>query len=349
VAGAGASGTVTVAATSGGVLQSITNGAAALTVPISTANQDVRLGFTGPVGQNFVATTSAGTLPDCNLSLQILDSTGNPVGTSVDACAGTSGFADARLTKKTKYEVQLLHNGTAESGTVAVSLTAVSDTVGAITLDGSATPVSVATAGQNAEFTFSGTTGQRVAAQLTGSTFSTGCPAVGLSLLRPDGTQLGSAATTCTDNVFLDTQTLDQTGTWTVLVDPRGPGTGTATLQAFTSIDQTGTIIRNGTPVNVNLATPGQNAAFTFSGSVGQVVSAEITNSAFAPGCPEVVLAFVRPDGTQDTSVNTAPPPRSSTRSRSTRPARGPCSSTRRAQRRVPRRWRRSTRTTRRV
>ena len=297
VAGAGATGTVTVAATSSGGPASITSGAAALSVSVTAANQDLQLGFSGVAGQNYIATTASGTLPDCNLSLRILDSSGNPVGSSVDPCAGTSGFADARITKKATYSVQLLHNGTVESGTVAVTLSSVTDTTGTVTLDGTPTPVSIATAGVNGEYTFAGTTGQRVAAELTSSTFS-GCPAVALALLRPDGTQLGSPASTCSGTGFLDTQALDQTGTWTVLVDPQGAATGTAT-------DQTGTIIRNGTPVNVDLSTPGQNAALTFTGSVGQVVSAQLTGAAFAPGCPDVALAFVRPDGSHDTSVTT--------------------------------------------
>ena len=193
-----------------------------------------------------------------------------------------------------------------ESGTVAVTLaTAPADLSGTVTLDGSPTPVSIASPGQNAGYTFSGAVGQHVAAELTGSTFGPACPAVALSLVRPDGTPLPGVASTCAGSVFLDTETLDQAGTWTILVDPQTTDTGSATLQAFTSTDQCGAILRNGTPVSVSLPTPGQNAARTFTGTVGQVVSAEITNAAFGSGCPAVVLAFVRPDGSQDTSVGT--------------------------------------------
>ena len=164
--------------------------------------------------------------------------------------------------------MQILHNGTVEIGhRRGHARYRARRPVGHRRARRKPTPVSITSPGQNAEYTFTGTIGQHVAAELTGSTFGPACPAVALSLVRPDGTLLPGVASTCSASVFLDTETLDQTGTWTVLVDPQTTDTGSATLQAFTSTDQTGAILRNGTPVSVSLPTPGQNAARTFTGT----------------------------------------------------------------------------------
>ena len=304
--GASAAGSVTVKATSSGGPKSISFDAAPVTVSITTPSQDLRLGFTATIGDFVSVSSAAGTLPDCNLSLGFVDKLGALVGASLDPCTGASGYAEAAITKKATYFVRVLHNSTNESGTLQLFLTRPVDQTGTITTDGSPVAVNTTKQGQNARFTFSGATGQRVAAQLTSSTFGSGCPsAVSVSLVRPDGSTLGAPASTCTASLFLDPLTLDQTGTWTVLVDPQVTNTGSATLAAFTSTDQIGVILRDGSPKSLTLTTPGKNAAYTFTGTVGQQVSALLTASTIGPGCPAVVLSFVRPDASQDTSVST--------------------------------------------
>lgn len=304
--GTGATGSVTVKATSSGGPRSISFDAAPVTVSITTPSQDLQLGFTATIGDFVSVSSAAGTLPDCNVSLRFVDKLGAPVGTSLDPCAGASGYAEAAITKKATYFVKVLHNSTNESGTLHLFLTKPVDQSGTIIADGTSVAVNPTQQGENARFTFSGTTGQRVAAQLTSSTFGSGCPsAVSVALVRPNGSTLGAPASTCTASLFLDPLTLDQTGTWTVLVDPQFANTGSATLAAFTSTDETGVILRSGSPKNLTLTTPGKNAAYTFTGAVGQQVSALLTASTIGAGCPAVVLSFVRPDATQDTSVST--------------------------------------------
>jgi hypothetical protein len=295
---AGLGGTVTVAATSSGGPASITLGAAALTVTISAPSQNLLLGFSAVAGQHLSATVRNGTLPDCNVSLRFVNSVGTQIGSAVDACAGTDGFVDATLPTTGRFSVQLLHNSTAESGAVAVDLEEIHDLDSTITVGGAAANVAIATPGQNARYAFSGTTGDQVSALLSDSTFTTAdCPPAQLSLIRPDGTALAGSAFGCNPS-FLDSQTLDQDGTWTLLVDPQGPATGTATLQAFNAQDQTGPIPTDGTAVNVVIDTPGENADFHFFGSLGQQVTAQVTSATFT-GCPAFGLRLVRPDGTE--------------------------------------------------
>ena len=46
-------------------------------------------------------------------------------------------------------------------------------------------------------------------------------PADLFSLARPDGSTLGTRSTSCTASGFLEPLTIDQTGQWRIVVDPR--------------------------------------------------------------------------------------------------------------------------------
>jgi hypothetical protein len=110
----------------------------------------------------------------------------------------------------------------ANTGSVALTLYDVpADVSGTVTVNGSATPVTISTAGQNAALTFSGTNGQQVTVRLTNNLMST----TTVKLLKPDGTQL-TASTSLLGSFNLAQQTLPETGTYTVVVDPSKANTG---------------------------------------------------------------------------------------------------------------------------
>jgi hypothetical protein len=94
----------------------------------------------------------------------------------------------------------------------------------------SGTPITVTTttAGQNARYTFSGTQNQQASVSLSGSTY-TGCIALSTSILKPDGSSLGSTSI-CGSTGSFGPLTLPSTGTYTVLVDPGGASTGSVTV-----------------------------------------------------------------------------------------------------------------------
>ncbi|HEX4491228.1 MAG TPA: hypothetical protein VH914_08505 [Acidimicrobiia bacterium] len=167
-----------------------------------------------------------------------------------------------------------------------------------ITLDGPAVVVRLTTAGQPSQLKFAGTAGQSVSAVLSHSTVGAACPAIAVALLRPDSSQLGFGASVCGANGFLDTHTLDATGTWTIVLTPQGSDTGHVTVRALSVTDQVGTIVRNAIPVAVHITTPGQNARFTFSSNTGQQISAILSGSTFGTACDAVEVVLVRPDGT---------------------------------------------------
>jgi hypothetical protein len=87
------------------------------------------------------------------------------------------------------------------------------------------TPVPLTVAGQNASFTFSGTSGQAVTVRVTDSLFTT-LPCVTVTLFRQDGTTLLKTSTSCTATFNLAQQTLPATETYIVRIDPGGAVTG---------------------------------------------------------------------------------------------------------------------------
>lgn len=198
----------------------------------------------------------------------------------------------------------------AVGGLLAVPITAGAapqpnaDQVGLIVRDGIPVAVNITTAGQNARFTFSSVTGQQVSAYLSASTFGAPCGSVVLSLLRPNGTAFGTSVGSCNQTAFLDSQTLDATGNWTILVDPQDTRVGTANLQAFNTNDEVGLVHLDGSAFNVVTTKPGENGRYKFAGTMGQKVSALISAANFT-GCPAYVVSLMRPDGTSfGTSVS---------------------------------------------
>jgi hypothetical protein len=102
---------------------------------------------------------------------------------------------------------------------------------------------------------------------------------------------------TCTDQVWIDTQNLDATGTWTILIDPQGTGTGLANLQAYDVIDVSPALKPNGPIKSFTTTYRGVNAHYKFAGTSGQSRTVTISGSTFA-GCPGLVVSFIRPNGT---------------------------------------------------
>jgi hypothetical protein len=121
---------------------------------------------------------------------------------------------------------------------------------------------------------------------------------VDVYIKEPDGTTLASSAFVSTGGGFIDTQTLPVTGTYTILVDPQGTNTGSVTLTLYdVPADVTGSITADGPTVTITTTTVGQNAILTFSGTAGQRVSLQLSNSTFS-GCLAVFDIIKNPDGT---------------------------------------------------
>jgi large repetitive protein len=146
------------------------------------------------------------------------------------------------------------------------------------------------------------TAGQRISAAIARTSGSFGCLWY-LKVLRADGTVVGTVYTCAGTLLFLDTITLPATETYTLLIDPSDMLAGSVDASVYTVADVTGPIATNGTPLNVALAVPGQNAQLTFDGTAGQQASVSITRTTGTFACLWH-LKLLKPDGTQLASVS---------------------------------------------
>ena len=91
-----------------------------------------------------------------------------------------------------------------------------------------------------------------------------------VSLVKPDGTTLGTKLLVGSAGGFVDVRTLPSGGRYELLVDPLAAGTGSASVTLYdVPADVTATASPGRPSVSVNISTPGQNARVTFTGSAG--------------------------------------------------------------------------------
>jgi YD repeat-containing protein len=231
------------------------------TLNFQIPGQNARYTFNGTVGDRVSLKLSSGPLGN----VSILNPDGSVLATG--SVGVVSSFIDTQVLPTT---------GTG-TGTVTLTLYAVpADVTGSMTF-GNAVNLTIQTPGQNAAYTFSGTSGHRVSLAINGSAVS-----ATVSIKTPTGTVLGSA-TSGVISAFIEPITLATTDTYSVVVDPSTYNTGSLTMTLYdVAADGTGTIGTNGTATNVtiNANNPGQNWTLTFSGTAGHRYSLSIGGSA---------------------------------------------------------------------
>jgi hypothetical protein len=265
-------------------------------VNITQANQNAKFTMSVVAGQQVSAYLSSSTFgTTCGaVKLSLLRPNNSAFGNVVTTC-GTTAFLDSQTFDVSgNWKILVDPQGT-RTGTANLQAFNTNDATGLAHLDGSNLAVETTNPGQDGRYKFNGTAGQKVSVVVTGANF-TGCPAFAVLLQRPDGTTLGSSVTSCNSTAFLEPQTLDQTGQWGIVVDPQGMTTGTATLQAYDVLDDTGAFLTMSKPAYLRFDAPGANASWTFDGTAGQRVSAYLNKSTVAP-CG-VALSLMRPNGT---------------------------------------------------
>lgn len=290
--GAGTGGGTATLYESNDVTGTITVSGPSVLVQLPTPGQNGRLTFEGTAGQRISANGSS-SLTTC-WSLGIYKPDGTQLA-STFSC-GSAILVEPQLLPVSGTYTVLVDPSGAGTGQATVNIYDVVDVTGPITMDGPAVPVNITTPGQNARLSFDGTAGQRVS--VNGSSGLSTCWSI--AILKPDGTQLANTFT-CGSTAFIEPQTLPVTGSYTVLIDPSGAGTGSATANLYNVVDVTGSITLGGSSVNVSLATPGQKASYTMSGTSGQQATVRVVGSTFA--C--VTVTLLKPDGTTLTSTFT--------------------------------------------
>lgn len=251
----------------------ISIGGSAVTATMSTPGQNAKLTFTGTAGQRVSFYVPSRTINSC-VGMSIL----KPDLTTLvsHGCLDTGTFIEPFTLPATgTYTVPLdpVYIGT---GSITITLYNVpADATGTITTGGSAATISNTIPGQNMQLSFSGTTGQKVSLQVTSRTINS---CVGMSILNPDQTTLVSHGCLAT-GTFIEPFTLPATGTYTMPLDPVYIGTGSITIILYdVPANTTGTITIGGSAATISNTVPGQNMQLTFTGTIGQRVSLNVTN-----------------------------------------------------------------------
>lgn len=175
--------------------------------------------------------------------------------------------------------------------TGSFTITVSNELEGAIVPQGSAVPVAIGRAGQNARYTFSGNSGQAVSLQLSDVTIRSGY----VSILKPDGSPLGQPTSFAHAGAVVDAQVLPTSGTYVVLIDPELSYTGNAKLALYNAPDLLGNIMIDQMTVTPTLTVPGQRALYTFNASAGQWVNLGLTGVSIASS----TLSLLKPDGSK--------------------------------------------------
>ena len=265
----------------------ITAGGPPVTVTTTTAGQKARLRFTGQAGERVSVKLSDVTIAMSYVS--ILSPDGSTLGTRT--FVGTSGgLLDTRtLPTSGTYTILVDPQGTS-TGSTTVTLYDVPPDAGGPIAFGSPATANVTTPGQNASFTFTGQAGQRVSVKLSGVTI----PMSYVSIVKPDGTLLGTNTFVGTSGAFVDTRTLPVGGGYTILVDPQGAGTGSITVTLYDVPPDVSGPIAFGGSVTASITTPGQNARLTFDGQAGQRVGVKLSAVTISTS----YVSLLKPDGT---------------------------------------------------
>ena len=267
----------------------IVAGGSSVNVSITARGQNAKLTFNGTTGQRISLLVSGVTLTATS-TISIFNPNSTTLITTTVNSAGQ--FIDVQTLPATGTYAILLDPPAGGTGNATFTLYNVVDVTGSISPGGPAVNLSITIPGQNARYTFTGSTGQRVSLNMTGVTIS----AKTVYIYKPDGATL-----TSTTGTFIDSQTLPANGSYTIFVDPSGSNTGNMTLTLYDTSDLTGTITPGGAAVNLSFAIPGQNARLTFTGNSQQRISLRLS-SVTVPNTTGVTL--LKPDGTTLTSFN---------------------------------------------
>lgn len=194
------------------------------------------------------------------------------------------------------YTILLDPTGT-YTGSVIVTVS--SELSGDIIAHGPAVPIAITRAGQNARYTFSGTSGQAVSLQVSNVTIRSGY----VSILNPDGSLLGKPTSFGQGGAMIAGQALPSSGTYAVLIDPELSYTGRVKVALYNAPDLTGTIMIDQVAVTPTFTVPGQRARYTFDGKAGQWVNLGVTAVSIASS----TLSMLGPDGSKLASTTIGP------------------------------------------
>jgi hypothetical protein len=252
-----------------------------LTTQTYTApSQNGTLTFSGTAGQRIALLAGGGSTTARNVSVSIKAPSGATVLAAASVGYSSSFFGPLTLAETGTYTITA-NPKTYLIGTCEFQLWSVpADQTGTLTMGGGNQVLSFTTPGQNASLTFAGTLGQKVTLAVSPVSL-TNVNGATITIRKPDNTLLSTLAVT-NSGTLVEPITLPATGTYTVLVDPTAQAAGSITLSLYLSPADLSGSFTSGTPTTLNLATIGQNASYTVSGTSGQYLALRFANDSIA-------------------------------------------------------------------
>ena len=263
---------------------SITPGGSAVTVNIGTAGDKATATFTGTAGQRVSLDITNSTIASMKISLL------KPNGAAVFTVSATktAKYVDTNTLPVNGTYKLVVDPNLDKTGKVTLKLYNIPpDASNSMTVGNPGSTLTTTVPGQNAYFTFSGVAGHRLALSMTGVTISAGS----LTLKNPDDSVLKGPQAFATAPTFIDPITLAQTGTYKLVLDPKGKAKGSVTLTGYDVPADTSAALTLGSPATGTTTVPGQRNMFTFSGALNQRVSLSVLSSDFSG-----TVSLLKPD-----------------------------------------------------
>jgi len=192
--------------------------------------------------------------------------------------AGTGEFPLLNLPATGTYGLRIVPQG----GVIGGAAVNVSAPVPGTVAVGSNANVNLA-AGQMGVYTFNGISGQSLGLELLGFTVTPTYATVAITLVDPNGVQIGNYTVSATANA-LALPVLATTGQYSVLVNP---GINSVTFSMQLSADATSTISIGGSAVYFAPSMTAQAESYSFSGTAGQPVTLMVSGD-YIPGATQI-------------------------------------------------------------
>ncbi|MGW7363762.1 IPT/TIG domain-containing protein [Streptomyces sp. NPDC054841] len=177
------------------------------------------------------------------------------------------------------------------TGTLAVTVSRYAD-AGVLDPAAAAKAVTLARPGQDGVATFAGTAGQFVNLGVSGTTMPSYAT---VEIRRPDGSVLDSFTSTPDRDAGWDSPALPVTGTYTVRVVPKYIETGKVDLTLSKPV-QFGALTVGGAALKATITRAGQDAQGTFTASVGNNFTLNLTGNTFTK---YIAVSVIAPSGTK--------------------------------------------------
>jgi RHS repeat-associated protein len=261
------------------------------TVTTSVPGQYATVTFSGSANEEVSLVFSESTIKSG--SVVVLSPEGYEVAPSNESL-GTSTMMDGThgalvLPKTGTYTIRIKPSGE-ETGSVKLTAYKANEVTGLIspTTSGAEETVSISIPGQKAKYTVSGTAGEEVTAHVSEFTFA---KEAWVEWFNAEGKNIGEKGFTGTG--FMESVVFPSTGTYYLVVNPYGMNTGGLKIKVYNATAVTGstTPTSGGESKTVTTTVPGQGAKITFSGTAGEEVALELSESTIKAGTMKLLTS----------------------------------------------------------